>query len=438
MKKRKFSFGGVHPRGNKYTENQKSVIMTNPKTLLISLSQHTGKPAKPQKNKGDTVSQGELIGLADGAISANIHASLSGKVSMIEIAPPPLGRNAEAMLIQVDENAKETEYKENKNFENLSTEEILNKIEAAGIVGMGGAMFPTSVKLKGSIDKRVDTFIINGAECEPYITTDHRMMLEYTEEIFIAINIVKKIIPSISKIIVGIEDNKKEPIEMMNKYAQSYGVEVIPLKTQYPQGGEKQIIEATTSRVVPAGKLPFDIGVLVHNIATLYAIYEAVVKDKPLINRLVTVAGDLIKEPKNIWIPIGSKFTDIINFCGGIDENEEITVIAGGPMMGLALPSLEQSTMKGTNSILVLKSASKIIQKEYPCISCARCVDVCPIKLMPTSIARAAKSKDSKKMLMLEIHNCFECGACAYVCPSRIPLVQWIRVGKGELRKTKG
>ncbi len=385
------------------------------------------------KEKGDIVSKGEIIATADGAISANIHASVNGKVSMIEIAPPPLGRNAKSMLIAVDGEAEATEYEEKHDYKSLSVEEIIKKICDAGIVGMGGAMFPTSVKLSGSIDKRVDTLIINGVECEPYITADNRMMIEHTEQIVTAINIVRYIIPSISRVIFGIEDNKPEALEAMEKYAQANDFEVYSLKTRYPQGGEKQLIEATTGRVVPMGKLPFDVGALVQNTATLFAIYEAVVKNKPLIERLVTIAGDGVKNQMNMWIPIGTKIADVIEFAGGT-TSEDILAIAGGPMMGAALPSLEQHTVKGTNSILIFKKDGYKVPKIYPCIKCSRCIEACPMKLSPTAICSAAKTKNNKKMLMLEIHNCIECGACSYICPSSIPLLNWIRVGKNDLR----
>ncbi len=434
MKKGKFHFGGIHPHISKDTAEKASVRMPKTKTISISLFQHAGKPAIAKKSKGDIVAQGELLAEADGLISANIHASIAGKISIIEIAPPPLGRSAPSMLIQVDENANTTEYKENKDYKRLRVEDILKKIKDAGLVGMGGAMFPTSVKLTGSIDKRIDTIIINGAECEPYITADHRMMLEYTEQIVVAINIIRYVIPSVSRVIVGIEDNKQDALDIMEKHAKSNDFEVFSLKTRYPQGGEKQLIEATTDRIVPMGQLPFDIGVLVQNIASLYAIYEAVIKNKPLIDRLITVAGDGIKESMNVWVPIGTKIQDVVDFAGGL-TSENILAIAGGPMMGSALPSLEQHTIKGTNSILIFKRENYKIPKEYACIKCSKCIDVCPIKILPTSIVRAAKSNNHEKMLMLEIHACIECGCCSYICPSHIPLVHWIRVGKDSLRK---
>ncbi len=434
MKKSTFSFGGIHPDIEKTTASKASIKMPKTKNLSISLWQHVGKPAIAQKAKGDTVVKGEVIATADGIVSANIHASTRGKVSMIEIAPPPLGKNAETISIAACENAEDIEYNDIIDYRTLSAEEILEKIKVSGIVGMGGAMFPTFVKLSGSIDKKIDTIVVNAAECEPYITADHRMMLECSGEIATAIDIVRYVIPTVTNVIIGIEDNKPDAIEAMSKDDSAHDFEVCSLKTMYPQGGEKQLIEATTGRVVPIGKLPFDVGVLVINVATLFAIYEAVVKDKPLIERLVTVVGDGVKDSMNVWVPFGTRIQDIIDFAGGT-TCEEVLVVAGGPMMGSALPSLEQTTVKGTNCILVLNRDNYKEPKEYPCINCARCVDVCPMRLMPTSIVRASKSNNQKKMTILEVNSCIECGCCSYVCPSRIKLVSWIRVGKDCLRK---
>lgn len=435
MKKGKFSFGGIHPHIEKTTANKHSVRMPSTKNISISLWQHVGKPATAQKSKGDVVVKGDVIATADGVVSSNIHASVSGKISMVEIAPPPLGRNSETISIVVDENVEDNQYKDTINYKTLSAVEILNKIKDSGIVGMGGAMFPTSVKLSGSIDKKIDTIVVNAAECEPYITSDHRIMLEHTKEIVTAIDILKYIIPSVSNVAFGIEDNKPDAIELLDKYSKDNSFEVFSLNTMYPQGGEKQLIEATTGRVVPIGKLPFDVGVLVINVATLFAIYEAVIKDKPLIERLVTVVGDGVNESMNVWIPIGTRIQDIIDFAGGT-TSEEVLAIAGGPMMGAAFSSFEQTTVKGTNCILVLSRDNYSEPKEYPCISCSRCIDVCPMRLMPTSIVKSAKSNNHKKMAMLEINSCIECGCCSYICPSRIKLVSWIRVGKDSMRKS--
>ncbi len=435
MKKGKFSFGGIHPHIEKTTASKPSIRMPNTKNISISLWQHVGKPAIALKNKGDIVLKGELIATAEGIVSSNIHASVSGKVSMIEIAPPPLGRNGEAISIVADVDAQDVEYTDRIDYKTLSAEEILNKIKDSGIVGMGGAMFPTSVKVSGSIDKSIDTIVVNAAECEPYITSDHRMMLEYTSEIVTAIDILRYIIPSVSNVLVGIENNKPDAIELLEKYSIDHSFEVCSLRTMYPQGGEKQLIEATTGRIVPIGKLPFDVGVLVVNVATLFAIYEAVVKNKPLIERLVTVVGDGVAENMNVWVPIGTRVEDIIDFAGGT-TCKEVLAIAGGPMMGSALSSFEQTTIKGTNCILVLNRDNYKEPKEYPCINCARCIDVCPMKLMPTSIVKSAKSNNHKKMAMLEINSCIECGCCSYICPSRIKLVSWIRVGKNSIQKS--
>ena len=296
MKLAKFRFGGVHPHDSKNTANIVSSNMENPpKSVLISMAQHIGAPAKLLKNKGDKVERGELIGEANGYVSGNVSSSVSGSVASVEIAPQPLGRGANALLINVEPNSYNLPYDEKSNFMSLSAEEMSDKIKKAGIVGMGGATFPANVKVDGASKGICDTLIINGVECEPYITSDYRLMLENTEDLFKGIEILRKIIPSVKRTVIGIEANKPIAIEEMSKTAKNYNVEVMALRLRYPQGAEKMLIDAATGRVVPVGKLPMDVNVLVVNVATLYAIYEAVAKDKPLIERMVTISGDAIK-----------------------------------------------------------------------------------------------------------------------------------------------
>ena len=431
----RFRFGGVHPHDSKDTADIASSALSNPpKTVLISMSQHIGAPAKMLKNKGDKIERGELIGEAGGYVSGNVHSSVTGTAASIEIASPPLGRGANALLINVDGNADNLAYFESSDYMSMPVEEMSKKIQQAGIVGMGGATFPTHVKVDGAAKGNADTLIINGVECEPYITSDYRLMIEYTQDLFKGIEILRKIIPSVKRTIIGIENNKPKAIEEMAKIGKEHNVEVMPLRLRYPQGAEKMLIEATTGRIVPVSKLPMDVGVIVVNIATLYAIYEAVAKNKPLIERLVTVSGDAIKEHKNVWLPLGTPISHVVEECGGITA-ENVLILSGGPMMGAAIPNLEQCVNKGTNSLLFLDKDKLPKEVEYPCIKCGRCGNACPLHLSPTELAHTAKAKIKDKLNDLDIATCFECGCCTYICPSKIPLVQWIRFGKDLLRR---
>lgn len=431
----RFRFGGVHPHDSKDTADISSSALSNPpKTVLISMSQHIGAPAKMLKNKGDKIERGELIGEAGGYVSGNVHSSVTGTAASVEIASPPLGRGANALLINVDSNADNLAYFESSDYMSMPVEEMSKRIQQAGIVGMGGATFPTHVKVDGAAKGSADTLIINGVECEPYITSDYRLMIEYAEDLFKGIEILRKIIPSVKRTIIGIENNKPKAIEEMAKLGKNHNVEVMALRLRYPQGAEKMLIEATTGRIVPVSKLPMDVGVIVVNIATLYAIYEAVAKNKPLIERLVTVSGDAIKEHKNVWLPLGTPISHVVEECGGITA-ENVLILSGGPMMGAAIPNLEQCVNKGTNSLLFLDKDKLPKEVEYPCIKCGRCGNACPLHLSPTELAHTAKAKIKDKLNDLDIATCFECGCCTYICPSKIPLVQWIRFGKDLLRR---
>ena len=431
----KFRFGGVHPNDSKDTADISSSTLSKlPKTVLISMAQHIGAPAKMLKNKGDKINRGELIGEAGGYVSGNVHSSVTGSIANVEIAANPLGRGANAFLINIDSNADNLAYYEESNYMSLSAEEMSKRIQKAGIVGMGGATFPTNVKVDGAAKGGCDTLVINGVECEPYITSDYRLMMEYTNDLFKGIEVLRKIIPSVKRTVIGIENNKPKAIEEMSKIGKEYNVEVMPLRLRYPQGAEKMLIDAATGRVVPVSKLPMDVGVLVVNIATLYAIYEAVAKDKPLIERLVTISGDAIKEHKNVWLPLGTPISHVVEECGGITA-ENVLILAGGPMMGASVPNLDQCVNKGTNSLLFLDKDKMPKEIEYPCIKCGRCANACPLRLSPTEIAHTAKAKIKDKLNDLDIATCFECGCCSYVCPSKIPLTQWIRFGKDLLRR---
>lgn len=440
MAKTTFKYGGIHPHDfGELVQNKESEKLPQPSELNVSIWQHVGKPALAKVQKGDALKNGDIVAEAQGFVSANIHAGISGKVGITAAAPPPLGRGALAVQIKRDENAEVRKYERKiSGLDGLSKEEIVKKVQAAGVVGLGGAMFPTHVKLSPPADKPIDTLIINAVECEPYINSDYRLMLEKTDELFEGVMIIRKVI-DVKEVLIGIESNTPMAIEIMKKKAAglSSSIKVVPLKTQYPQGGEKQLIQALTGREVPAGGLPMDVGVVVQNTATLLAIYEAVYMDKPLTERLVTVSGQAVKEPKNLWVPVGTRVSELIDYCGGITE-ERVIVINGGPMMGFALPSLNQSTVKGTNSILVLPDRMEGETPVNPCIRCARCVSVCPIGLMPRELAAYSKVEDADRMHEYDIMSCIECGSCSYACPSKIPLVQIIRVGKNYLRNKRG
>lgn len=432
---------GVHPKYNKHYTSKKNIEkIPLPEKVIVSLTQHLGAPAKLIKKRGDEVNVGELIGESAGFISANIHSPVAGKIKSITPKPLPGGKVANYVEIIVDKEKTDSFVWEEKNIDldSLDKDSILNKIQQAGIVGMGGATFPTSVKYNPPKDKNVDIFVINGAECEPYLTCDHRLMIEKTESIIKGIEIVHHIF-NFKKIYFGIEINKKDAIEKVSEVALKYShlpIEVVALKTKYPQGGEKMLIKAVSGREVPSGKLPFEVGALVSNVGTLNAVYEAIYFDKPLIERVLTVTGDGINEPKNILAPIGTPIDYIVSYCGGIKENVE-KVIMGGPMMGIALPSLDYSVMKGTSGLLFLTSDVVKVEDEHACIKCGRCVSVCPMNLLPNRLAALAKYKKWDDIKNYNLYDCMECGSCAYECPAKINIVAWIRYAKNYI-KVKG
>ncbi len=426
-----FKTGGIHPPESKFTENIPIEDMPVPAEVAISLNQHLGKPAKPVVKMGSEVKKGQLIGEADGFISANVHASTSGKVKAVKPHPHPGGQYAMTVFITSDGN---DEWADGLNtdpvrWQEFSKEEILGKIKDAGIVGMGGAGFPTNVKLSPPPDKQIDTIILNGAECEPFLTADHRLMLESAEEIVEGLEIIASLFSGQAKAYIGIESNKKDAIEALSRIASSKGIEVVSLKTKYPQGAEKQLINAITGRTIDEGELPFDKGCLVQNIGTAVAIYEAVCKNKPLIDRIVTVSGMEIAEPKNIRAVIGTSFKDITRFCGESTEKTN-QIISGGPMMGKALFTLDVPVVKTTSGILFVNNAGIEKARERTCIRCGKCVDVCPQGLAPWLLANVAQLRDFDEIQVLGLANCTECGSCTYVCPSKRELVHWIKYAK--------
>ncbi len=398
--------------------------------LYLPLAQHVGRPSRPSVSVKDSVDEAQVIAEADGLISSCLCAPAKGEVVAIENIPHTVMRRSPAIILSCTDERKS--YSFQRSADNLKKDELIKLIKDAGIVGMGGASFPTHVKL--SPPKRVDTFILNGCECEPYLACDYRLMLEKTEEIIRGVEIVAKII-SPSRVIVGIEDNKPEAIKKFRlllegeKFALPE-VSVVPLKSVYPQGGEKQLIYNLTRRKVPAGGLPFDVGCLVHNVATCFAIYEAVYFRKPLIERLVTFAGGALKEPKNLWVRIGTRVSDLVSAGVLSFQREAVKVICGGPMMGVALDSMDYPVTKGSSGFLFLTEEESNFEEESVCLRCARCVDVCPMNLLPLEYVKRVKNGEFSQLNEFYINDCIECGCCSYVCPARIPIVHYIKVGK--------
>ncbi len=432
--------GGVHPHDHKhYSASAKIEEFPLPQRVIIPLSQHIGAPSSPIVKVGDEVKTGQLIAEPAGFVSIPQHASISGKVTKIENFPHPAGPMMTAIEITGDGTDTWVELVEDPNFMSASAEEMKKRISDAGICGMGGAGFPTSVKLSPPADKPIDTVILNGVECEPYLTSDYRLMLERGEEIVAGLKILIKVLNA-KQGVIGIEANKPDAIALMQKLtASESNLSVVALKLQYPQGAEKQLIYAAIRRKVPAGGLPLAIGVVVQNVGTAYAVYEAVRYNKPLVERIISVTGSIVNNPKNLKARIGTPYSELVAFCGGTTADIG-KIISGGPMMGFALPSLDAPMAKGSSGLVLMneKEAHEIAERN--CLRCARCVDVCPMNLMPSLIAQAVKAKDMDLALKCGQEDCMKCGSCAYVCPAHIRLVQWIDTGKiryAELQRAK-
>ena len=430
--------GGVHPAGNKNLSAHKPTVPAAiPKRVVIPLSQHIGAPTKPLVVIGQEVKKGEKIGETTGFVSAPVHASISGKVVALGSFPHSLGVNIPAVVIESDgKDEWVTGLKENPDYNLLSPDELKKIIQDAGIVGMGGATFPTHVKLSPPKEKPIDVVILNGAECEPYLTSDHRLMLERPKEIINGLKILMRIL-GVEKGYIGIEANKPDAIETMTKAAAgSPEVKVWPVKVKYPQGAEKMLIKAIAGRTVPAGSLPMDVRVVVQNVGTAEAIYNAVRYGRPLVERYVTVTGRGVKEPKNFLARIGTPFSELIEAAGGLTD-AAAKVIAGGPMMGMSQYTLDVPVIKGTSGITVLPK-SEVSTKPYgPCIRCGRCIDACPMKLQPSYIGLYIEKGHYQDAKDYNLMDCFECGSCTFVCPANRPMVQWVKKAKKELLKKK-
>ncbi|UCG31131.1 MAG: electron transport complex subunit RsxC [candidate division WOR-3 bacterium] len=423
--------GGVHPPESKNTEDSTIEVMPVPKKVYIPFSQHTGKPATPLVKKGDDVKIGTKIGEADGFISASVHASISGKViDIIDHAHPVIGSASCCIIEGNDSEDWVIDVNAERNTDDLTEAQLLHSIKEAGIVGLGGAAFPSHVKLSPPKDKKIDTLIINGCECEPVLTADHRLMLEHAATIIEGARVFQKILHA-STLIFAVEDNKKNAIELFR----DEDVRVAALKTKYPQGAEKQLIKAILKREVPRGGLPMDVGCVVHNVGTCHAALMAIKYGKPLIDRVLTVAGDGVREKKNVLVRIGTPVNSVIDFCGGYVDKPE-RVILGGPMMGIAQYADDVPVVKGTSGILVWPAEKAI--EEGPCVRCAACVDSCPMGLMPTEICSFVKNKNFDMAKTYGLLDCIECGCCAYMCPAAIPLVHYFKYGKSEIwRRSK-
>ena len=440
MRKKTFP-GGVHPlshihHGKRLTDQCAVEVMPVPDEVIIPMSRIIGAPAKPLVKKGDQVLMGQLIGEAQGFISAHVHASVSGKVKAVKDCPHPTGEKRLAVVIENDHKDEvHPDIKPYGTIESMESKAIVDMIKACGIVGMGGATFPAHVKLMPPPDKKIDVVILNGAECEPYLTSDHRLMVEHPERVVNGLRAVLKVMDG-AKGYIGIEDNKKNAIEKIKaEIRDDDNIEVGVVKVKYPQGAEKQLIHAITKRVVPSGKLPMDVGVVVMNVGTAAEVYNAMSTGMPSVQRIVTVTGHCIKEPKNLMVRFGTTYGQCIDYCGGFTE-EPGKVISGGPMMGIAQPDLLAPVIAGTSGILALTAKETLQSDINNCIRCGRCVQACPMNLMPYKIAASADGGRFDEAQKFNAMDCVECGSCSYICPSRRMLVQSIRLSKNAIRKS--
>lgn len=425
-----FKKGVYTPHGKYLTENKEIEDLFPQNKLIFPMSQHIGAPCQPIVKKGDEVLVGQKIGDSKSFVSSNIYSSVSGTVKDITPHLTANGNKVNSIIIENDNNytnLKSSTVK--RDYTKLSKDEIIKIIKEAGIVGMGGACFPTHVKLTPPPNKNVDYIIVNAAECEPYLTCDYRLMIEETENIVEGLKILLHIFPQ-AKGYIGIENNKYNAIKAMKNATKDIpNIEVKVLKTKYPQGSEKQLIAAITKREIPSGKLPIDVGCIVQNVDTIYEIYKTVVFDIPLTSRIVTVSGKAIKNPKNLRVKLGTPMSELIEACGGFKE-EPFKLISGGPMMGITISSLDIPVVKGTSGILCFNKEQAILPEASSCIRCGKCVETCPMNLFPYALDSLGKRHDYKRFEELHGLDCLECGCCTFVCPSKRHIVQSIRTTK--------
>ena len=430
-----FRIGGIHPDENKLSAGKHIETAALPEQVAVMLSQHIGAPAQAVVSKGDTVKVGTLIAKAGGFVSANIHSPVSGTVTKIDTITDMSGYRKPAIFIQVEGDEWEDGIIRDESLQtecNLSPKEIIQKISDCGIVGMGGATFPTQVKLSPPPGMTATILIINAAECEPYLTSDHQLMLEKGDEILVGTQILMKAI-QVDKAVIGIENNKRDAIESLTRLAKKYpGIEICPLKMKYPQGGEKQLIDAIIRRQVPSGGLPIATGAVVQNVGTAFAVYEAVQKNKPLFERIVTVTGKSLPAPSNFRVRIGTPIGQLIQAAGGLPEDTG-KIISGGPMMGKAVINTEIPVTKGCSGVLLLRECEAIRKEMSNCIRCAKCIFVCPMGLQPNLLMNLSNHELWGKAENNHIMDCIECGSCSYTCPAYRPLLDYIRLGKGKV-----
>lgn len=436
MKLHTFKIGGIHPEENKITAEMPTQMAELPKQAIFPLSQHIGAPAKPVVQRGDKVKVGTLLAEAGGFVSAPIYSSVSGTVAKIDEEFDATDYRKPVIIVNVEGDEWEESIDRGDKLETLADhpeltpEEIVSRVQAAGVTGMGGAGFPTHVKLCPPPTAKAECIIVNAVECEPYITSDYRLMMEHPDEIIAGLELLMKA-AKVERGYIGIEENKPEAIKLLTeKTANDSRIEVIPLAQKYPQGGEKQLVDAVIHRQVPAPPaIPANVGAIVQNVGTAFAVYEAVMKRKPLIERYTTVMGKRIKRPGNFLVRIGTPFSQLIEACGGMPEGDN-KVLAGGPMMGKAVISLNTPVCKGTNSITVISGDEAHRKKVQPCIRCAKCVSVCPMGLEPYLIATLSAFKEYERAENEDIVSCIACGSCQYTCPSGRPILDNILQGK--------
>ena len=429
--------GGVHPEENKITADKATVVAALPKQAIFPLGQHIGAPAKPVVSRGDKVKVGTLIAEAGGFVSAPIHSSVSGTVVKVDSAIDATGYRHPAIYINVEGDEWEESIDRSDKLETLAAhpeltpEEIVSRIKEAGVTGMGGAGFPTFIKLCPPPGAKAECVILNAVECEPYITSDYRLMMEHADEILVGLDLLMKA-AKVERGYIGIEDNKPEAIALFEKKtAADPRVEIVALEKKYPQGGEKQLVDAVTGRQVPAPPaIPVNVGAIVQNVGTAYAVYQAVMKRKPLFERYTTVTGKKLSNPGNFLVRMGTPMRDLIEACGGMPEGEN-KVLAGGPMMGKSVVSTDVTVCKGTNSITILTDADAHRKPIQPCIRCAKCVSACPMGLEPYLLATLSSFKEWERLEAEQVTSCISCGSCQFTCPSHRPILDNILQGKG-------
>ena len=439
MKLRTFRIGGVHPQENKITAEMPTKVAELPKQATFPLSQHIGAPAKAVVQKGDKVKVGTLIAEAGGFVSAPIFSSVSGTVFKIDDVLDATGYRKPSIIIKVEGDEWEESIDRSEKLETLeahpelTSEEIIKRVKDAGVTGMGGAGFPTFIKLTPPPTAKAECVIINGVECEPYITSDYRLMLEHADEILVGLQLLMKAV-NVDKGYIGIEDNKPQAIKLFEeKTAGMSGIEIVPLAKKYPQGGEKQLVDAVIRRQVPAPPaIPVNVGAVVQNVGTAFAVYQAVMKNKPLFERYTTVTGKQVKNPGNFLVRMGTPMSQLIDACGGLPEGDN-KILAGGPMMGKALLTTEVPICKGTNSVTILTDDDARRKEAQPCIRCAKCVSACPMGLEPYLLSTLSSMKNWEKVEAEDITSCIECGSCQFTCPAHRPLLDNIRLGKSTV-----